>query len=67
MNDDIKRKIQKIADTYKFIPQSRQCIEECSELIQAICKYHRKWNDSLLSDSHDCEERTHINRGNCRL
>ncbi|MCD7724902.1 MAG: hypothetical protein LUI12_05030 [Clostridiales bacterium] len=35
-------KIKKIADTYGYEPQSRQCMEECAELIQAINKFWRK-------------------------
>ena len=34
-------KIQKIADTYGYDAQSRQCIEEMAELTQAINKYWR--------------------------
>ena len=37
-----KEKIQKIADTYGYDAQSRQCIEEMAELTQAINKYWRK-------------------------
>lgn len=37
-----KDKIQKIADTYGYDAQSRQCIEEMAELTQAINKYWRK-------------------------
>lgn len=53
-------KIQTIADEYGLEKQLRQCVEELSELIKAICKWDRKWGDSLLSDSHECEERTNI-------
>ena len=35
-------KIKKIADTYGYEAQSRQCIEEMAELTQAINKYWRK-------------------------
>lgn len=35
-------KIQKIADTYSYDEQSRQCIEEMAELTQAINKFWRK-------------------------
>ena len=38
-------KIQKIADTYGYDAQSRQCIEEMAELTQAINKYWRKGLD----------------------
>lgn len=37
MND----KIQRIADTYGFMAQARQTMEECAELIQALNKYMR--------------------------
>lgn len=37
-----EEKIKKIADTYGYDSQSRQCIEEMAELIQAINKYWRK-------------------------
>lgn len=35
-------KLKKIADTYGYDAQSRQCIEEMAELTQAINKYWRK-------------------------
>ena len=35
-------KIQKIAGTYGYDAQSRQCIEEMAELTQAINKFWRK-------------------------
>lgn len=35
-------KIKKIADTYGYDAQSRQCIEEMAELAQAINKFWRK-------------------------
>ncbi|WP_455715351.1 hypothetical protein [Anaerosporobacter sp.] len=35
--------LRKIAIHYGYDRQSRQCIEECSELIQAINKYWRKF------------------------
>lgn len=53
-------RIQTIADEYGLGKQARQCIEELSELIKAICKWDIKWGDSLLSDSYECEERTNI-------
>lgn len=56
----ITDKIRTIADHYGYRNQSRQCIEELSELIQAICKWEREWGDSLLSESHECKERTKI-------
>lgn len=39
---EIKEKIAKIADTYGYDAQSRQCIEEMAELTQAINKFWRK-------------------------
>lgn len=60
MTEETRKKIQKIADTYGLRPQLRQCVEECSELIKALCKWDRKWGDSLLSDSHECKERDDI-------
>lgn len=32
MNEETRQKIQKIAQTYGYEPQSRQCIEEMAEL-----------------------------------
>lgn len=37
-------KIRIIAEKYGYEPQSRQCIEEMAELIQAINKLYRKKN-----------------------
>lgn len=51
MNSKYYPKIKKIADTYGYDAQSRQCIEEMSELTQAINKAWRKRYD-------DFEERT---------
>ena len=45
MREEIKQKIQKIADTYGYDSQSRQCIEEMAELTQAINKFWRKGLD----------------------
>lgn len=42
MKEEIKQKIQKIADTHGYDAQSRQCIEEMSELTQAINKFWRR-------------------------
>lgn len=39
MNEDVKQKIQKIAEFYGYDAQSRQCIEEIAELTQAINKF----------------------------
>ena len=38
-------KIKKIADTYGYDAQSRQCIEEMAELTVAINKYYRGMKD----------------------
>lgn len=38
-------KIQKIADTYGYDAQSRQCIEEMAELTQAINKF---WRNQMM-------------------
>ena len=60
MTEETKHKIRSIADEYGLRKQSRQCVEECSELIKALCKWDRKWGDSLLSDSHECKERDDV-------
>lgn len=60
MTEETKQKIHSIADEYGLRKQSRQCIEECSELIKALCKWDREWGDSLLSDSHECKERNDV-------
>lgn len=56
----VKSKIEEIANYYGYAKQSRQCIEECSELVQALCKRERKWGDCSLSESADSPERTAI-------
>lgn len=53
-------RIQTIADEYGLGKQSRQCIEELSGLIKAICKWDRKWGGLIFSNSHECEERIDI-------
>lgn len=53
-------KIRIIADYYRYTKQSHQCIEECSELIKAICKWHRRYDGSFKDESSDCLERTEI-------
>lgn len=45
MTEETKQKIQKIAQTYGYDAQSRQCIEEMAKLTQAINKFWRKWLD----------------------
>lgn len=42
MTEETRKKIQKIAKTYGYDAQSRQCIEEMAELTQAINKFWRK-------------------------
>lgn len=42
MDEKIKESIKKIANTYGYESQSRQCIEEMAELTQAINKFWRK-------------------------
>ena len=42
MTEETKKKIQKIAQTYGYDAQSRQCIEEMAKLTQAINKFWRK-------------------------
>ena len=42
-----KDKIQKIANTYGYDCQSRQCIEEMAELTQAINKMWRAKNNAV--------------------
>lgn len=42
MTKETKQKIQKIAQTYGYDTQSRQCIEEMAELTQEINKFWRK-------------------------
>ena len=48
-----------IADHYGVKSQINQCIEELSELIQALCKYKRKYN-SDVPNYEDSEELKHI-------
>ena len=51
-------KIKKIADTYGYDTQSRQCIEEMAELTQAINKAWRMGNDfdNLLVQKRNIKE-----------
>ena len=44
-----KEKIQKIADFYGFVEQSRQLFEEMAELTVAINKYYRLCDVSLVT------------------
>lgn len=41
MTDEQKKKAKIIHDYYGDNVQRRQLVEECSELIQALCKYER--------------------------
>lgn len=47
---ELKEKIAKIADTYGYEAQSRQCIEEMAELMQAINKVWRKQRNGQRTD-----------------
>lgn len=67
-----EEKIKKIAKYYGYEAQSRQCVEECAELIQAINKVWRKSlgcglvtleevlreekNDIKFSDEKECKD-----------
>ena len=55
-----EQKIQYIADHYGYEPQSRQLIEELSELIQAVCKHNRAFCGKQLSESRGCPEKDAI-------
>lgn len=55
-----EEKIEKIGSFYGFRQQVQMMIEECSELIKAICKWNRKYDGSFKSESSDCPERTEI-------
>ena len=55
-----KKKIEQIANTYGWDVQCQVAIEECSELIQAICKHRRRHSHWLLSNMFECPERNHI-------
>lgn len=53
-----KEAIQKIADTYGYDAQSRQCIEEMAELTQSINKLWRKQGNGQSTDKSisDCTD-----------
>lgn len=55
MTEETKKKIQKIAQTYGYDAQSRQCIEEMAELTQAINKFWRKQIKCGKADLSDVE------------
>lgn len=52
-----------IANHYGYEAQSRQCMEECAELIQAINKHWRnvlQCGNSRISERTDCKEKNDI-------
>ena len=51
----MKEKIKKIAKTYGYDAQSRQCIEEMAELTQAINKFWKKQLKCGRADLSDIE------------
>lgn len=53
MTEETKQKIQKIAQTYGYDAQSRQCIEEMAELTQAINKF---WSKQLKCGKSDLSD-----------
>ena len=55
-----EQKIQYIADHYGYESQSRQLVEELSELIQAVCKHNRAFGGKQLSESRECPEKDAI-------
>ena len=55
-----EQKIQYIAEHYGYESQSRQLVEELSELIQAVCKHNRAYEERPISVSCDCHERDSI-------
>ena len=55
-----EQKIQHIADHYGYEPQSRQLVEELSELIQAVCKHNRAFEGKRLSKFSNCPEKDAI-------
>ena len=44
------KRVKTIADHYGFTSQANIAIEECSELIQAICKLRRGWDDDRYNN-----------------
>ena len=55
-----EQKIQYIANHYGYESQSRQLVEELSELIQAICKHNRTFAGKRLSKLSNCPEKDAI-------
>ena len=55
-----EQKIQYIADHYGYEAQSRQAVEELSELITAICKHNRATDRTRLSEARECPEKDAI-------
>ena len=53
----IEQKIQYIANHYGYESQSRQLVEELSELIQAVCKHNRAFGGKRLSKFSNCPEK----------
>lgn len=55
-----EQKIQYIADHYGYEPQSRQLVEELSELIQAVCKHNRAYGELKIYTKESCDEKEAI-------
>ena len=55
-----EQKIKYIAEHYGYESQSRQLVEELSELIQAVCKHNRAFGGKQLSESRECPEKDAI-------
>lgn len=55
-----EQKIQYIAEHYGYESQTRQCIEEMSELIQALCKHSRAISGRQISKSAECPEKDEV-------
>ena len=53
MNEETRQKIQKIAQTYGYDPQSRQCIEEMAELTKAILNERRGRDHNIAEEMAD--------------
>lgn len=52
-----EQKIQYIAEHYGYESQTRQCMDELSELIQALCKHSRVLSGRKISKSAECPEK----------
>lgn len=55
-----EQKLQYIADHYGYDPQSRQLVEELSELIQAVCKHNRAYEELKIYTKESCAEKESI-------